>query len=204
MKTDEQFAGDLAKGCAFELDLFAELGRYLHGLEAPPVPDVFEGKVIGGFIYKPDMRLRAMVVANGGKDALFYGGVYESLECKIRLGEFHFTNADDYPFPDIIVNEVYKTSPAHISEAKYTAMSIQEQKSYMRPFHSYWIANTARTHVAVICPATKPLWFQKLTYSPKDRRAANNWHCPIRKPAGGNAVFFGRFPDDVGHLLTRL
>lgn len=204
MKTDQQFANDLAIGNAFERELFEQLRKYLHDLEEPPVPDVFNGKVIGGFTYKPDMKLKTMVVAQGGKDERFYGEVKASLECKIRLGEFHFTGASDYPFPDIIVNEVYKTSPAHVSEADYLKMSIQAQKTYMRPFHSYWISNSAATHVAVICPATKPLWFQRQTYSAKDRRSALNWHCPIHKPQGGAAVFFGKFPDDIPHLLTRL
>lgn len=204
MKTDQQFADDLAIGNAFEKELFEILGRYIHGLEPPPVPDVFDGKVIGGFVYKPDMKLKTMVVAQGGADERFYAGVRVSLECKIRLGEFHFTSSEDFPFPDIIVNEVYKTSPDHITEAEYTAMPLKQQLAYMRPFHSYWISNSSKTHVAVICPATKPLWFQRQTYSPKDRRSAMNWHCPIQKPGGGNAVFFGRFPDDVPHLLTRL
>lgn len=204
MKTDAQFAADLEVGNAFEKELYAALGKYLYDLEAPPIPDVFNGKIIGGFIYKPDMKLRSIVAVKGSKDEQFYAGVQASLECKVRLGQFKFTTADDYPFEDIIVNEVYKTSPEHVTEHDYLRMTIQEQKAYMRPFHSYWIANSAQSHVAVICPATKPLWIQKQTYSPKDRRSALNWHCPIRKPDGKPAVFFGRFPDDVGHLLTRL
>lgn len=204
MKTDEQFATDIAAGNAFEQALFAELGKYIWGLEPPAKPDYLNGKVIGGFAYQPDMKLQSVVVAQGGTEERFYGAVKVSLECKARLGEFMFTGAADFPFPDIIVNEVYKTSPEHITEADYTKLSVQEQKAYMRPFHSYWISNSQRTHVAVICPATKPLWIQKQTYSWKDRRSALNWHCPIQKPAGGNAVFFGKFPEDVGHLLTRL
>lgn len=204
MKTDEQFAEDIAAGNEFEQKLFAVLSRFIFGLEPPARPDYLNGKVIGGFAYTPDMKLRSMVVAQGGKDERFYAGVQASIECKARLGEFMFTSADDFPFQDIIVNEVYKTSPEHITEARYTQMSIKEQKAYMRPFHSYWIANSQRSHVAVICPATKPLWIQKQTYSWKDRRSALNWHCPIQKPGGGHAVFFGKFPDDVPHLLTRL
>jgi hypothetical protein len=205
VKTDEQFAADIAEGVAFERELFNVLAEYIHGLEPPQIPDHFDGKIIGGFSYQPDMKLRTMVVAQGGKDERFYAGVQASLECKVRLGEFMFTSADDFPYPDIIVNEVYKTGPQHLTEAAYSKLSIANQKTFMRPFHSYWISNSKHSHVAVICPATKPLWTQRQTYSPKDRRSALNWHCPIRKPGGnGNAVFFGRFPEDVPHLLTRL
>lgn len=204
MKTDEQFSADIAEGNAFELELWSKLSKYIHGLEPPMQAERFGGKVIGGFTYRPDMKVKAVVVAQGSIDERFYAGVSCSIEAKVRLGEFRFTCADDYPFPDIIVNEVYKTSPEHISWNDYSRLSLQDQKSYMRPFHSYWIGSSDRRHVAVICPATKPLWFQQVTYSSKDRRPATNWHCPIRKADGKPAVFFGKFPDDVGHLLTRL
>ena len=204
MKTDEQFAADIAVGNAWEQELWRHLGKDIPGTEPPVEPDRFGDKIVGGFTYKPDMKLRSMVVAQGSIDERWYAGVCVSLECKVRLGQFKFTDANDFPFPDIIVNEVYKTSPEHITDHAYLKLSMAEQKAYMRPFHSYWIGSSDRRHVAVICPATKPLWTQQQTYSPKDRRSALNWHCPIKKPQGGNAVFFGRFPDDVGHLLTRL
>mgnify|MGYP003325765297 CR=1 FL=1 len=204
MKTDEQFAADIAVGNAWEWELWEQLRKYLHDLEPPPMPDRFGDKIIGGFDYKPDMKLQSMVVANGGKDALWYAGVKVSLECKVRLDEFRFTSAEDFPYPDIIVNEVYKTSPEHITDHDYLRLPLAAQKSFMRPFHSYWIGSSDKKHVAVICPATKPIWVQRQTYSRKDRRSALNWHCPIKKPGGGNAVFFGKFPDDIGHLLTRL
>lgn len=204
MKTDKQFAEDLAIGNAFEMDLWRALSRYIHGIDQPFEPDRLGDKVIGGFEYRPDLKVKAVITAQSGYDARFYAGVGLAVECKVRLGEFKFTGPDDFPFPDIIVNETYKTSPDHVTESQYLRMSIQEQKSFMRPFHSYWIASSTRSHVAVICPATKPLWFQKQTYSPKDRRPALNWHCPIAKPGGGNAVLFGKFPEDVPHLLTRL
>lgn len=204
MKTDEQFASDIAIGNAWEMHLWRHLSRYIHGIDQPVEPDRFGDKIIGGFEYRPDMKVKAMAVAQSGHDARFYAGVSMAIEAKVRLGGFHFTSADDFPFEDIIVNEVYKTSPEHLSEQEYLRLKLQEQKSYMRPFHSYWIGSSDQRHVAVICPATKPLWFQKNTYSPKDRRPALNWHCPIKKPGGGNAVFFGKFPEDVGHLLTRL
>lgn len=204
MKTDEQFAADIAIGNAWEQELWRQLSTYLHGIEQPVEPDRFGDKIIGGFDYKPDMKLRSMVVAQSGRDTRFYAAVQVSLECKVRLGQFMFTSADDFPYPDIIVNEVYKTSPEHITDHDYLRMPVAAQKAYMRPFHSYWIGSSDRRHVAVICPATKPLWVQRQTYSPKDRRSALNWHCPIKKPGGGNAVFFGKFPEDVGHLLTRL
>lgn len=204
MKTDEQFAADIAEGNEFERRLWEEMSRYIDGIEPPVEPDRFGQKIIGGFTYRPDMKVKAMSVAQSGHDARFYAGVTMAIEAKVRLGEFHFTGADDFPFEDVIVNEVYKTAPGHLTEAHYLKLPINEQKAYMRPFHSYWIANSARSHVAVICPATKPLWTQRVVYSPKDRRPALNWNCPLRKPGGGNAVFFGKFPEDVGHLLTRL
>lgn len=204
MKTDEQFAADFAVGSAFEFELWRQLSRYIYGLEEPVAPDKYGDKVIGGFGYTPDMKVKSMVVSQSGYDQRFYAGVKVALEAKIRLGEFLFTSADDYPFDDIIVNEVYKTAPDHVSQHDYLKLSMPDQKSYMRPFHSYWIASSDRSHVAVICPATKPLWFQGKTYSYKDRREALNWHCPIRKADGKPAVFFARFPDDVGHVLTRL
>ena len=204
MKTDEQFAKDIAIGNAWEMDLWKQLSRYIYGIDQPVQPDRFGDKIIGGFTYRPDMKVRAMAVAQSGHDARFYAGVDLCIEAKVRLGAFRFTGVDDFPFEDIIVNEVYKTSPEHLSENEYLRMGLKEQKSYMRPFHSYWIGSSDKQHVAVICPATKPLWFQQTTYSPKDRRPALNWHCPIRKPDGKPAVFFGRFPESVGDLLTRL
>lgn len=204
MKTDEQFAADLAIGNKWEMDLWRQLSRYIHGIDAPVQPDRFGEKIIGGFSYRPDMKVRAVVAAQSGHDARFYAGVSLAIEAKVRLGEFLFTNANDFPFPDIIVNEVYKTSPQHLTEQEYLRLKVEEQKSFMQPFHSYWIGSSDKKHVAVICPATKPLWFQRVTYSPKDRRPALNWHCPILKPDGKPAVFFGEFPDCVGHLLTRL
>lgn len=204
MKTDEQFAEDIAHGNRFELALWSHLSKYIYGLVPPVEAERLGNKVIGGFTYRPDMKAQAVVTAQGSLDERFYGETCVAIEAKIRLGQFKFTCADDFPFDDIICNEVYKTAPAHISWNDYSKLSLKDQLSYMRPFHSYWIANSEQTHVAVICPATKPLWFQRKTFSPKDRRVAMNWHCPIRKPDGKPAVFFGRFPDDVGHLLTRL
>jgi hypothetical protein len=204
MKTDQQFAEDIERGNTWELRLYEELSKYLYGLTEPEVAETFEGRVIGGFSYVPDIQVEQLVVAKGGLDERFYGTQTASIECKLRLGQFRFTSADDYPYPTVIVNEVYKTGPRNLTPSEYLALSQDDQKARMRPFHSYWIASSDGNHVAVICPATKPLWIQKATYSPKDRRPALNWECPLRKPNGGPAVLFGRFPEDVRHLLTYL
>lgn len=204
MKTDEQFAADIAIGNAFEMDLWRQLSRYIHGISEPVDPDKCGDKIIGGFTYHPDMKLKSMVVSQSGYESRFYAGVSLAVECKVRLGDFVFTGADDFPYADIIVNEVYKTSPEHLTDGRYLRMSINDQKSYMRPFHSYWIASSTQKHVAVICPATKAMWQQRTVYSPKDRRPALNWVCPIRKPNGGPAVLFGKYPSDVQRLLTYL
>lgn len=203
MKTDEQFALDIEAGNSWESRLYGELSKYLDLTEPEPA-ETYEGKVIGGFVYEPDMLVRRMVVAKGGKDEMFYGECVSAVEAKIRLGEFRFSSADDYPYPTIFVNEVYKTAPRNLTPGDYLALPIAEQRARMRPFHSYWIASSDGENVAVICPATKPLWSQAQVFSPKDRRPALNWQCPIRKPGGGSAVLFGKFPDDVGRLLTYL
>jgi len=204
MKTDEQFAADIDQGNEWELELWDCLRKYLHGLERPVGAEKVGQKVVGGFGYQPDMRLKSMVIANK-KDASFYGDCMVSVEAKVRLGSgFDFTCAADFPYPDLIVNEVYKTHPMTMTESQYLKLSMMEQKVCMRPFHSYWIGATNRKHVAVVCPATKPLWTQKQMFSPKDRRAALNWMCPISKPTGGPCVLFGKFPDDVPRLLTYL
>jgi hypothetical protein len=204
MKTDQQFAEDIAAGNGWEVELWAELRKYLHGLEKPLPAETMNGKVIGGFGYQPDMQLKSMVLANK-RDAQFYGDCQVSLEAKVRLGSgFDFTCATDFPYDDIIVNEVYKTHPITMTEAQYLKLSLMEQKVFMRPFHSYWIGATNRRHVAVICPATKPLWTQRSVFSPKDRRVALNWMCPVKKPTGGPCILFGKFPEDVPRLLTYL
>jgi hypothetical protein len=204
MKTDEQFAQDIDQGNEWEKQLWAELSKYIYGLTAPVAAEKVGEKVVGGFLYKPDMAVKTLVAVNQ-RDREFYGETIASIEAKVRLGSgFDFTGADDFPYPDLIVNEVYKTAPQHMTPGDYLKLSVQEQKTLMRPFHSYWIASTSRQHVAVVIPATKPLWTQKSLYSPKDRRPALNWMCPIRRENGRQAVLFGKFPEDVPRLLTYL
>lgn len=204
VKSREQFTEDVQIGNAWEQRLWEELTKYLPTL-SPPRPAVLEdGLAVGGFQYTPDMKLTTMV-HHSQKDAAFYGDCQVCVEAKVRLSDgFNFTGPDDFPFPDVIVTEVYKTAPAHIAPMAYIKMPINKQKTLMRPFHSYWIGSTDQRHVMVILPASKPLWTHKTLYSPKDGRAALNWMCPLKKPNGGPAVLFGRFPDDVPHLLTYL
>lgn len=203
MKTDEQFAADIDQGNAWEREIWSTLRQYIWGLEAPTRAIKHGDKVIGGFTYQPDMGLKSMVITNS-KDSRFYGDCKVSLECKVRLRGFDFTGPDDFPYDDVIVNEVYKTAPCDMTESQYLALPADEQKARMRPFHSYWIGSSDRKHVAVICPATKPLWIQRTIYSPLDRRPARNWCCPIRRENGRPAVLFGKFPEDVKRLLTYL
>lgn len=204
MKGDKDWLADYDAGLTWESELFEVLSRYIHDLDPPKRSDTIDGKIVGGFSYRPDMRARSFIAAQSGHDSRFYAGVSVALEAKIRLCGFHFSGADDFPYPTIIVNEVFKTHPAHLTERDYLKLSVEDQKAYMRPFHSYWIASSDKQCVAVICPATKPLWSQESVYSRKDRRPALNWVCPIKKPSGGNAVLFGRFPRDVPRLLTYL
>ena len=44
MKTDEQFAADIAIGNAFEMNLWRQLSRYIHGIEQPVDPAPGRGK----------------------------------------------------------------------------------------------------------------------------------------------------------------
>jgi hypothetical protein len=187
MKTDGQFRRDIAIGNAWEAKLYRELSAFIHGLTEPEQAQVVNGMVAGGFGYDPDMQ------------------VLVSLEAKVRLDtRFDFTNASDFPYRSIIVNEVYKTHQDNITTEDYLALPVHRQLTLMKPFHSYWVGNYSQTHVAVISPATKPVWFQQRVYSPKDRRDALNWCCPIVMPDGRPVVQFGKFPDDIPKLLTRL
>lgn len=187
MKTDEQFQADIKAGNSWETNLWHELAKYLHGLPQPEQVEHMGDRVLGGFGYAPDMA------------------VPSSIEAKIRLaGNFRFTSAKDFPFQSIIVNEVYKTHQENITSADYLRLKPLEQLVYMKPFHSYWIASCDMTHVALIRPATKPLWFQQQMWSPKDRRYALNWLCPLNYPNGTPAVLFGAFPNDVPQLLTQV
>lgn len=202
MKTDDQFSEDIEQGNEWERQLWAELSKYIYGLEEPVPADRVGEKVVGGFLYEPDMKVKTLVAVNQ-KDKEFYGETIASIEAKVRLGSgFDFTCADDFPYPDLIVNEVYKTHPRNMTPGDYLKLPVDRQKAMMRPFHSYWIASTSRRHVAVVIPATKPLWSQRAIYSPKDRRPALNWMCPIRRANGRPAVLFGKFPEDVERLLT--
>lgn len=181
MKSQRQFRADIASGYEWETQLHRCLAQYLYGLAAPRQNEVVDGVVLGGFDDGPDMQ------------------VATSVEAKIRLSaSFRFTDAASYPFPTVIVNEVYKTRPDNMTVASYMALPLLDQLALMRPFHSYWIASSDRLHVAVVTPATKHLWRQERMISRKDRRAAINWVCPRE------AVLFGRFPADVKYLLTRM
>lgn len=187
MKTNKQFAHDTMVGKQWEMQLHAALADYLPGLTPPAELEVVDGLPLGGWGYEPDMRLEV------------------SLEAKVRLaGNFKFTCAKDYPFDSIIVNEVYKTHPPTMTHDEYLRLPIADQVSRMKPFHSYWIASADLSHVAVIAPSTKPCWFQQEMWSPKDRRTARNWLCPLVTPAGRPIVLFGKFPEDIPKLLTRL
>jgi hypothetical protein len=187
MKSDEQFCKDIAAGNSWEQELWDGLSAFIHGIPRPRIAQQMGNRMLGGFSYESDMKIPS------------------SLEAKIRLASsFAFTCADDYPFDSIIVNEVYKTKQDHQTRDEYLCLTLVEQLVYMRPFHSYWIASCDRKHVAVIRPVTKPLWFQKSMWSPKDKRHALNWMCPLFYPNGDPAVLFGRFPEDIKQLLTHL
>lgn len=187
MKSNKQFVSDIEAGNAWEFALHSELAQYLHGITKPSEITKVDGMYPGGFGYEPDMTITS------------------SLEAKVRLAKnFTFTSAIDYPFDSIFVNEVYKTCQRNMEVKDYLRLSQQEQLVYMKPFHSYWIASADMSHVAVISPATKPCWFQREVYSAKDRRPALNWCCPLKTDSGRPVVLFGKFPDDVPQLLTRL
>lgn len=187
MKSNRQFVSDIEAGNEWEFRLHEQLSKYLHGLTEPEKIVREGGMVAGGFSYVPDMQ------------------VASSLEAKVRLdSRFNFTCAGDFPFKSIYVNEVYKTHQENITTDDYLALPMVQQLSLMKPFHSYWIGSTSQNHVAVVGPATKPVWFQERVWSKKDRRYALNWCCPICLPDGRPVVRFGKFPDDIPKLLTCL
>lgn len=202
VKTKEQFAEDCSHGNSWELALGEELRRYAPSLS--PFRGAIYGagnKVVGGFALDPDFQALAKVEVVA-KDEKWWATDSKSVEAKIRLADqFMFTCADDYPYDTIIVNEVYKTRPEHMTADEYLALNQFDQLVYMHWFHSYWIGSADKKHVALILPCTKPLWKQEWMWSPKDRRKALNWLCPIRS-GGRDRVLFGRFPEDVPKLLT--
>lgn len=175
VKNQREFLDDYNWGLDWETkvaDLITRCNPYVD--KPAKFSKVHGGRVIG---FDDDGDMRASV----------------HIGCKRR--RLAFTGREDYPFPTVFVDEEYKLIPDHMDREDYYALPVQERLARIKWFHSYWIASSDMNHVALIVPATKRHWILEKVYSPKDRRDAFNWACPVSK------VIFGK-TSDIPSLLT--
>lgn len=124
-------------------------------------PLTFE-EALGRVDKEPDMSIRGLPV-----------------QCKRR--EFHFTDANDFPFGTILVDEEYKLRSDYLSHNEYHALSEDERKQNLRQFMAYFIANESMSHMAVVIPASKPYWSLAKFPLKRDGRDSFTWECPLHK-----------------------
>lgn len=144
MKDDKLFLADFARSQT-ALSRFIDI-QSKQGVNMVSTPSELRG----------DSKDRRKFADNGD------GTLTMRFEHKKRKTNAKFTCKDDYPYPDMIVDEVYN----------------YEQKT--TPWIAYFIENEPGTHVAVIWNFTRHYWFTKTLFDPYQKRKGEFYLCPTR------------------------
>ena len=109
-------------------------------------------------------------------------GGYFHVECKRRRDKGDFRSPEDFRYPTMFIDEEYKCIRDGVDRAYYYSQPTHLRKRLMKPIHSYWIANSDMTWVALILGASKPTWtLHHVPHVIADGRPATNWACPLNR-----------------------
>lgn len=141
MKADSQFIANLADSVPITFRVAQWLAQ--QGIDVRVIP----------IVVRPDSNQRMEYGDNGDMDII--------LRVEVKKRDLDFTNARDYPFSTVIVDETYKVDRA------------------TRQFWAYYIVNRSETHVCMVPTRSRKHWVTATRFDKAEGATREFYECPL-------------------------